>query len=30
MVAKYLAVNMTKEEQRRENITSCIPDRVSE
>ena len=30
MVAKYLAVNMTKEEQRKENIISCIPDRLTE
>ena len=30
MVAKYLAVNLTEDEQRKQNIICCIPDRVTE
>jgi hypothetical protein len=30
MVGKYLAVNLTKDEQSKQNIISCLPDRVTE
>ena len=29
-VGKYLAIHMTKEEQRKMNIVSCVPDREGE